>query len=170
MQQFPTNPPVNCGLSHQPPTLIPAACCPGLVCCVPCSADIPGGSILGTTDERLRLGVDCLMSQVPFWLPGQAEVVTQLVTALEHLQVGVCCLVLVPTGWHCSSPASADSHQHPALLGPMLLYRTSAAACLALGPCQVFNILSLLLPPCGLCNTSFTSHRLAPALEPSRRP
>jgi hypothetical protein len=50
-------------------------------------ADIPGGAILSTTDERLRLGFDSLMSQVPFWLPGQAEVVKQLVAALEDLQV-----------------------------------------------------------------------------------
>lgn len=69
----------------------PSSCClltlPWCLSCI--LADIPGGAILGTTDERLRLGVDCLMSQVPFWLPGQAEVVQQLVTALEHLQVGV---------------------------------------------------------------------------------
>jgi hypothetical protein len=57
------------------------------VCDCACAADIPGGSILGSTDERLRLGFDCLMAQLPFWLAGQAGVVQQLVTALEYLQV-----------------------------------------------------------------------------------
>jgi hypothetical protein len=51
------------------------------------AADVPGGSILSSSDERLRLGFDCLMAQVPFWLAGQAQVVTSLVAALEHLNV-----------------------------------------------------------------------------------
>lgn len=51
------------------------------------AADVPGGSILSSSDERLRLGFDCLMAQVPFWLAGQAQVVTGLVAALEHLNV-----------------------------------------------------------------------------------
>jgi hypothetical protein len=51
------------------------------------AADVPGGSILSSSDERLQLGFDCLMAQVPFWLAGQAQVVDNLVTALEHLNV-----------------------------------------------------------------------------------
>jgi hypothetical protein len=47
---------------------------------------------LGSTDERLRLGFDCLLAQLPFWLAGQAGVLQQLVTALEQLQV---CLLLI---------------------------------------------------------------------------
>jgi hypothetical protein len=49
--------------------------------------DIPGGAIVGSTDERLRLGVDCLMAQVPFWLAGQRQVVVRLVDALDSLNV-----------------------------------------------------------------------------------
>lgn len=70
------------------------ACRLPIPCCV-CS-DIPGGAILSTTEERLRLGCDCLMSQVPFWLPGQAEVVKQLVAALDDLQVRVCGVLPFP--------------------------------------------------------------------------
>ena len=56
--------------------------------CALVSPDVPGGSILSSTEERVRCGFDILLSMVPFWLAGQAGVVQQLVTALEHLQVG----------------------------------------------------------------------------------
>lgn len=65
------------------------------------TADIPGGSILSSTDERLRLGCDCLMAQLPFWLSGQTQVVNKLVAALEHLNVSQ---ITVAHGW-CVLPS-----------------------------------------------------------------
>lgn len=129
-----------------------------------CGAEVPGGSILSSTDERLRYGFDSLMAQVPFWLAGQGPVVQQLATVLQQLQV-------MPV-WECSNPwllhhpgpypgtimllAASKLHAHdfmppahpvqPSQVSDLVLVCTAATHITSLLPASFHYIPPLMLP------------------------